>query len=248
MKDFKFLENKLLCFLDKYLKQSGASGFSIGVSGGLDSAIVATLCSKVAKTHALLMPTNSSNNLNLEDGLILCEKLDLEYEVINIEPILQSFISVLDTTNKLRKANIIARVRMILLYDNSAKLGTLVVGTSNKSERLLGYGTIYGDTACALNPIGDIYKSDLFLFAKYLEIDENIINKAPSADLWEGQKDEDEIGFAYSIVDAVLKEFEKTSQRENLYAIFDRNLVDSVLNRVEKNSFKLNPVPIANIS
>ncbi|CUU69529.1 NAD+ synthase [Campylobacter hyointestinalis subsp. hyointestinalis] len=247
MIDFKSLENKLLNFLTNYLETSYAKGFTIGVSGGLDSAIVATLCSKIAPTYAILLPTKNSNKANINDALNLCKTLGIKYEIIDIEPIIQSFLSAIKDADKLRIGNLAARVRMSILYDHSAKFRTLVVGTSNKSERMLGYGTIYGDTACALNPIGEIYKSDLFLFAKYLGIDKNIIDKAPSADLWEGQKDEDEIGYTYEQLDIILKEIERGKTKKELEESFDKNLVNTVYDRMEKNKFKLNLPLIANI-
>ncbi|ALV24786.1 NAD synthetase, NH3-dependent [Campylobacter iguaniorum] len=248
MENFKKLEEKLLDFLDSYLKLTKSAGFSIGVSGGLDSAVVATLCSKVAKTYALIMPTNSSNKANLDDALALCDTLKVERTIINIQPILDEFLKATGDTTNLRRGNLSARIRMTLLYDHSAKLKTLVAGTSNKSERMLGYGTIYGDLACALNPIGEIYKSDLFEFAKYLGISQNIITKAPSADLYEGQSDELEIGFSYAQLDAVLKDIENQKTKQEIEAKFDEKLLQTIFTRIELNKFKLSMPPIANIN
>lgn len=243
MENFKFLENKLLDFLDSYLKDSKANGFVLGVSGGLDSAVVATLCSKVAPTKALIMPTSSSNNSNLNDALKLCQNLKIEHKIIDISDILAKFLPFSDPDDRLRVGNITARIRMIMLYDYSAKLNSLVVGTSNKSERMLGYGTIYGDMACALNPIANIYKSDLFKFASYLNIDPNIINKAPSADLWQGQSDESDLGYSYIQIDELLKAIQNSQDLSK----FDSEFRDKITTRINKNSFKLKLPAIPNI-
>lgn len=248
MRNFYILEEKILNFLSTYLQNSKAKGFSIGLSGGLDSAVTATLCAKVAYTRALIMPTKYSNPQNIKDALNFCEKLTLPYEVKNIDQIINSFIEIVGDTSKIRLGNLSARIRMCLLYDDSAKYQTLVAGTSNKSERMLGYGTIYGDIACALNPIGEIYKSDLFDFARHLKIDEAIISKAPSADLWEGQTDEGEIGFNYTQIDAVLKKIQDGLSPEALKNSFDEKLVNLLIDRIQKNKFKLSLPPIANIT
>ena len=243
VENFKLLENNLLNFLDSYLKASKAKGFIIGVSGGLDSAVVATLCSKVAPTKALIMPTSSSNQANLVDALNLCKSLKIDYQIIDISEILDKFLPFSDPNNRLRVGNITARIRMIILYDHSSKFDFLVVGTSNKSERMLGYGTIYGDMACALNPIANIYKSDLFEFASYLNIDKNIINKAPSADLWQNQSDENDLGYSYEQIDKLLKAIENNQDLSK----FDNKFKDEITTRIAKNSFKLKLPAIPNI-
>ncbi|MEE3704163.1 NAD+ synthase [Campylobacter sp. CX2-8023-23] len=240
MENFKFLENKLINFLSSYLNSSKANGFILGLSGGLDSAVVATLCSKVAPTKALIMPTSSSNKVNLNDALTLCQSLKIDHQIVDISEILASFLPFSDENDRLRVGNITARIRMIMLYDQSAKLGYLVAGTSNKSERLLGYGTIYGDMACALNPIANIYKSDLFKFASYLEINQNIIDKAPSADLWPNQSDESELGYSYKKIDELLKAIENSDDLSK----FDSELKSQIIDRMAKNSFKLKPPAI----
>jgi NAD+ synthase len=130
-------------------------------------------------------------------------------------------------------------MRMAILYDKSAELGALVIGTSNKSELLLGYGTLFGDLASALNPIGDLYKSEIFEFAKYLGVVEEIINKPPSADLWEGQSDEKELGYSYSELDKVLRDFvDERATKEELLQKYDKDLVEFVIKKVYFNQFK----------
>lgn len=254
--------DKLLLFLTNYLQNSGLSSFSVGVSGGIDSAVVATLCSKVTKTHALIMPTNASSKQNIDDAIKLVKDLKISHEVINIQKIADSFNEVTTKNSILDLGNIYARIRMILLYNHSLKNNSLVVGTTNKTELLLGYGTIYGDLAYGLNPIGNLFKSDIFEFAKYLGIDQNIINKIPSADLWEGQSDESDFGYSYKQIDLVLKylfslhevEVDKISSIlnddliEKLRNKFDKNLVDFIIKKIKINNFKLKIPPIAELN
>ena len=142
--------------------------------------------------------------------------------------------------NSLRIGNFSARLRMSVLYDISARENSLVVGTSNKSELLLGYGTIFGDLACAINPIGDIYKSDLFELAKYLGVNDNILKKAPSADFYEGQSDEADLGYSYSKIDSLLKKMidENRSKDELLALGFEDEFIETIKKRVKINEFK----------
>jgi NAD+ synthase len=152
--------------------------------------------------------------------------------------------------DRLRIGNFSARMRMSILFDISARESSLVLGTSNKSELLLGYGTLFGDLASAINPIGDLYKSEIFEFASYLGVCKSIINKPPSADLWEGQSDEEEIGYSYAQIDAVLRDFvEKRLSRDELLEIgYEKKLVDMLIERIYKNQFKRKPPVIAKIT
>lgn len=245
MLNFKQMQENILNFMSDYLENSGAKGFCVGLSGGLDSAVVLSLCAKIAPTSALLMPTNASQERHFNDALALAKSLKVEYKILNIQSILDSFLqkcSIDDlSTNcaKLRAGNISARIRMVLLYDYSALNSLLVVGTSNKSEQMLGYGTIYGDMACALNPLAHIFKSDLFDFARFLGLSQNIINKAPSADLWINQSDEGEMGFNYTELDAVLKGICAGLDEKDLIKNYGAELSEFVLKRVKNNAFKL---------
>ena len=189
------------------------------------------------KTHALIMPTASSNKENMDDALNLCEKLNIKYKVLSIESILNAFYETIDVNlSNLRKGNLAARVRMSLLYDYSSSINALVIGTSNKSELMLGYGTIFGDLACAINPIGELYKSEIFEFAKHLGVDENFIKKAPSADLWDGQSDEGDIGYSYAVIDEILRNLE--NNKEQVIKKFGSKAVLDIENRVVSNRFK----------
>ncbi|MGG7073082.1 NAD+ synthase [Campylobacter sp. 9BO] len=250
--DFKSIKSNLVTFLQNAQKMTGAENLLLGVSGGLDSAVVATLCKLAApqNTHALLMPTNSSNKQNLQDGLELCKTLDINHKIINIDEILTAYQSQIgENLGNLRKGNLCARIRMSLLYDYSANIDAIVVGTSNKSELMLGYGTIFGDLACAINPIGELYKSEIFEFARFLGISENIINKAPSADLWEDQNDEGDLGYNYGVLDGVLRQIDENKQNLSLLdeKVGDKDLLKSVLSRYHKNRFKAHMPIIAKL-
>ncbi|MSN97085.1 NAD+ synthase [Campylobacter sp. FMV-PI01] len=244
--NFQRLKANLLNFLKQNLEKTGRNNFIIGISGGLDSAVVSALCSEISNTYGLILPTKISSTKNLIDAKKHCDKFGIPVETIDIEPILKKFNA--NNLSTHRRGNLMARLRMCALYDYSEEKNAVVVGTSNLSERLLGYGTIYGDLACAFNPIGEIFKTELFEFAKFLDIDENIINKKPSAELFEGQNDEDDLGYSYKKLDEILKKFydEKLNFKE-LGQIYDKNLVNFVENRVIKNAFKLEMPAIAKI-
>lgn len=225
MMDFNLIYEKMIDFIKESV--SGFDGAIIGLSGGLDSAVVLKLlCDAKITTKALLLPTKNSNPKNIQDAKKLCDILNVSYEILYIDEILQSFKN-LTKASELREYNLCARIRMSILYDYSAKYGFLVAGTTNKSERMLGYGTIYGDLACAFNPIGDIYKSDLFDFARFLNIPNEIIEKKPSADFYEGQSDEDDLGYSYFELDECLKGNSK-----------DTYLINYVENKIKHNLFK----------
>ncbi|ECL3020140.1 TPA: NAD+ synthase [Campylobacter jejuni] len=236
--DWQKITEKMCDFIQEKVKNSQSQGVVLGLSGGIDSALVATLCKIALKENvfALLMPTQISNKANLEDALRLCADLNLEYKIIEIQSILDTFIKQSENTTLVSLGNFAARIRMSLLYDYSALKNSLVIGTSNKSELLLGYGTIYGDLACAFNPIGSLYKSEIYALAKYLNLHENFIKKAPSADLWENQSDEGDLGFSYAKIDEGLKALETND--EKLLRTLDPSLMAMLKNRMQKNAFK----------
>lgn len=242
---------QLIDFLKSEVKKSGLEKVTVGLSGGLDSAVVAVLCKEAFgdKLNCVLMPSQFSSQSSTDHAVELCEKFDIKYEIISIAPMVESFINNMDE-DKLRIGNFSARMRMSVLYDVSSREKSLVVGTSNKSELLLGYGTIFGDIACAINPIGEMYKSDEFEFAKTLGVVDSILTKAPSADLWEGQSDEDELGYSYKQMDDVLKLLvdEKKSKEELISLGFEEKLINMLEYRMKSNAFKGKLPTIANIN
>ncbi|MCG3696938.1 NAD+ synthase [Aliarcobacter butzleri] len=241
MKDWKKIKQYLISFLKDEVSKAGFEKVTVGLSGGLDSAVVAILCKEAfgKNLNCVLMPSQFSSQSSIEHAIEVCEKFDIRYDIVSIEPMVSAFLKNMDN-DKLRIGNFSARMRMSVLYDISFKEKSLVVGTSNKSELLLGYGTIFGDIACAINPIGEIYKSDEFEFAKLLGVPESILTKAPSADLWEGQSDEDELGHTYKEIDDLLKLMvdDKKSKDELLKLGFEASFIDKINNRMKANVFK----------
>ena len=241
MNKIKNIKQNLISFLKEEVLKTGLKKITLGLSGGLDSAVVAVLCKEVFddNLNCVLMPSQFSSKASIDDAIELCKKFDIKYEIVSIEPMLSVYLKNMQESS-LRIGNFSARLRMSVLYDISARENSLVVGTSNKSELLLGYGTIFGDLACALNPIGNIYKSDLFEFAKYLGVNDSIVNKAPSADFFEGQSDEADLGYSYAKIDSLLKKMidENRSKDELLALGFEDEFIEDIKKRVKINEFK----------
>jgi len=241
MINWKIIKLDLINFLKNEVEKTGLKKVTVGLSGGLDSAVVAILCKEAFKDNlnCVLMPSQFSSKSSIDDAIELCEKFDIKYEIISIEPMVSGFLKNMDE-DRLRIGNFSARMRMSVLYDVSSREKSLVVGTSNRSELLLGYGTIFGDIACAINPIGEIYKSDEFEFAKELGVTDSILNKAPSADLWEGQSDEAELGHSYKEMDDLLKVMvdENKSKVELLKLGFEEEFINKIEYRIKANAFK----------
>ncbi|PLY05248.1 MAG: NAD(+) synthetase [Arcobacter sp.] len=250
MINWKNIKQQLQDFLSVELEKTGLKRVTVGLSGGLDSAVVAILCKETFGDNmsAVLMPSQFSSKESIEDAKELCEKFDIKYEIKSIAPMVEAYIQNMDE-DRLRIGNYSARMRMSVLYDTSSRDSSIVVGTSNKSELLLGYGTIFGDIACAINPIGEMYKSDEFDFARFLGVTEAILNKKPSADLWEGQSDEEELGYSYKEMDIVLKLLvdEKKTKEEVIALGHDEKLIDVLEYRMKANAFKGKLPIIANI-
>jgi len=250
--NWKNIKAQMISFLQEEVSQIGLERVVVGISGGLDSAIVSVLCKEAFGKNfsGVMMPSHLSSDASINDAKELCEKFDIDYEVVEIAPMVRGYFDNVQNPTPLRIGNFSARMRMSVLYDISARDGSLVVGTSNKSEILLGYGTLFGDTACAINPIGQMYKSDAFEFARFLGVTDAIINKKPSADLWEGQSDEEELGFTYKVMDDVLKQLidQEKTKKELLSLGIDEKLIDMLEYRVKANAFKSKLPTIAQIS
>ena len=265
--NFPLIYKHLGNFIKSEVFKAGLKRVVLGLSGGIDSAASCFLAvSALGKDNvtALIMPYESSSKSSIEDALKVVNTLGIKYYVSDISnQINEYFKNETDETErsenadatdgivlKLRKGNKMARERMSILYDYSYKLNSLVLGTSNKSELLLGYGTLYGDTASALNPIGDIYKTQIYQLAEHLGIPKTIINKPPSADLWEGQSDESELGFTYKTADDIMYLLiDKMYKPEVVISLgFEENIVNNIYERIKKSQYKRRMPLIAKVS
>jgi len=195
-------------FLSGYLDRSGLGGYVLGLSGGVDSALAAALAAAAIgpkKVLAVLMPYRTSSADSRSDGLRLAAQLSLPTRLIDISPMIDAYFPVIDASNRVRAGNKMARERMAILFDIAHETGLLVLGTGNRTEICLGYTTWHGDSACSVNPIGELYKSEVRQLSRLLEIPDAIIDKPPTADLWADQTDEGEIGVTYDALDAILR-------------------------------------------
>ena len=240
-------------FIRTEITRSGFTRAVVNLSGGLDSAVSFALATEALGPQnvlALRLPYKTSSADSLEHAQLLADQFGSQTKTIPITGMVDALIESEPALSDMRKGNIMARIRMILAYDQSEAFKGLVTGTGNKTEILLGYTTLYGDSACALNPIGDLYKTQVRQLARALKVPEVIIAKPPSADLWTGQTDEGELGFTYEDVDKLLYLLVDRRYRpeECIEAGFEEKFVHRVVERVRKNQFKRILPPIAKIS
>ncbi len=243
----------LTSFISAEIRRTGIKHAVVALSGGLDSALSCYLAAEALGPEnvlAVVMPYRSSSPDSIKDAQKVIDATGIQSLTFEITPMVEPLFERFPDMNRVRKGNVMARARMIVLFDQSASFNGLVVGTSNKTEILLGYTTLYGDSACALNPLGDLYKTQLRQFARDLGLPESIITKAPSADLWQGQTDEGELGFTYAEVDKLLYLLvdERYKPEECVQAGFDESFVRKVVERVRRNQFKRVLPPIAKLS
>jgi len=248
------LARKILTgFIRSEITRAGFSRALVGLSGGLDSAVACALAVDAlgsANVLAVSMPYKTSSPDSVEDARIVAEKLGVPLETFDITDMVEPLFRRDPQISNIRKGNILARARMIVLYDQSEIWKGLVVGTGNKTEILLGYTTLWGDMAAAINPLGDLYKTQLRQLALALDLPASVLSKPPSADLWVGQTDEAEMGLKYDEVDRLLYLLvdQRCTPEECVEAGFDRAYVDKVMTRMRRNHFKRLMPPIAKLS
>ena len=250
--NLKEVHNELVEFLRENFKKAGFSKAVLGLSGGIDSALVAYLLrDALGKENvlAIMMPYKSSNPDSLNHAKLVVEDLKINAKTIEITNMIDAYFKNEKDASSLRMGNKMARERMSILFDYSSKENALVVGTSNKTEIYLGYSTQFGDSACALNPIGDLYKTNIWDLSRYLKIPNELIEKKPSADLWEGQTDEQEMGLTYKEADQVLYRMleENKTVEEILAEGFNKDLVDNIVKRMNRSEYKRRMPLIAKI-
>ena len=242
----------LVDFIREEITRVGFSCGILGLSGGVDSSLVAFLAAQALGAEnvlGLIMPYRTSNPSSRADAESVAKQLGIATRVIEITPMVDPYLARLGDDAR-RRGNVMARERMIVLYDQSEDFHALVIGTSNKTEALLGYTTQFGDNAAAIQPITDLYKCQVRQMARAVGVPQNIIDKAPSADLWQGQTDEGELGFTYDQADAIL--YRLVDERRHVEDViaqgFDERIVRRIVELIRRNHFKRVPPPVAKIS
>ncbi|MFQ5896002.1 MAG: NAD+ synthase [Nitrospinota bacterium] len=251
--DCRLVEGLLLGFIRDEVTKVGFRRVVLGLSGGLDSALCAFLGAGAlgpGNVTAAIMPYRTSAPESVAHARSVVEALGIESVEVDITPMVDAFFLLFPDADNVRRGNKMARERMTILFDLSAAKRALVLGTSNKTELLLGYGTLFGDMASALNPIGDLYKSQVRQMARYMGVPAPILKKPPSADLWVGQTDEGELGFRYEEVDELLYfMIDKRYSREELLARgFPPAFVDGIHRLVQGSQYKRRLPLIAKVS
>ncbi len=248
------LAKKILTgFIRTEITRAGFQHGVINLSGGIDSALSCFLAAEALGPEnvlAIRLPYRTSSPESLAHAQMVIDATGVQSITVDITSMVEPLFARFPDMNNVRKGNIMARERMIVLYDQSEAFQGLAVGTGNKTEILLGYTTIYGDSAAALNPIGDLYKTQVRQLSRSLGVPEEIVSKAPSADLWVGQTDEGELGFSYEEVDQLLDLLvdERYTPEEAVDAGFPEPFVREVVRRIQRNHFKRVMPPIAKLS
>ncbi len=241
-------------FIRAQLQQAGFERLVLGLSGGIDSALVAYLAAEAvspANLLCLMMPYRTSSPESQGDAETVAAGIGCALDLVDISPMVDAYFGRPENTDAspLRRGNLMARTRMMVLYDRSVTWRGLVIGTGNKTETLIGYTTLFGDSACAFAPIADLYKSQVRQLSVAVGVPEAVIRKAPSADLWPGQTDETEVGFSYATVDRIL--FRLVDGRRSIDEVveegFERAIVERVDRMVAGAEFKRQMPPIAKV-
>ena len=251
--DSERIVKKLIDFIKTELAKTGLKRLVLGISGGVDSALVAFLTVKAVGKENLvgvILPYKTSNPESEKDAAGLINQLELKSYRVDITPQIDTYFDRFPDADNNRRGNKMARERMSILYDVSALEKAVVIGTSNKTEIFLGYGTIHGDLACAFNPLGDLYKTQVRVLARHIGVPEIIIKKTPSADLFRGQTDEGDFGYSYEDIDRLLfllvDKGISPEQCEN--EGFDFAMVRRVIKLMKSNEFKRESPPVAKLS
>jgi NAD+ synthase len=244
----------LTSFIRDAVETSGTRGVVVGLSGGVDSALSAALAARALgpeRVHAFLLPYRTSSPESEGDARAVAGHLAIPHRVIDISPMVDAYFESAEPDAPAgRRGNKMARERMTILFDQAKKLDALVLGTSNKTEILLGYSTVFGDNASSLNPLGDLYKTQVWRLSRHLGLPAEVVDKAPSADLWPGQTDEGELGFSYETADAVLfLLFDRGLRPEEVVARgYDERVVSRIVSLERRFRFKRRLMLIARLS
>ncbi len=248
------LARKILTgFVHSEITRVGFSRAVVGLSGGVDSTLSCYLAAEALGPENVLavrMPYKTSSPDSMEHAQVVIDILGVQSLTIPITEMVDPLFERFPEANQVRRGNVMARARMIVLYDQSEAFQGLVVGTGNKTEILLGYSTLYGDSANALNPIGDLYKTQVRQLARAIGVPTAIVDKPPSADLWVGQTDEGELGFTYEEVDKLLYLLvdQRYTMEDCVESGFEQIFVRDVIERIRRNHFKRILPPIAKLT
>jgi len=247
------LREILTVFIHNEVHKTGLNKVVVGLSGGVDSGLSAMLAAEALgpkNVLAILMPYKNSNPESREHAEMVVQKSGIESLLVDITPQIDAYFERFPDADARRRGNKMARERMTILYDHSARWNALVLGTSNKTELLLGYGTLYGDMASAINPLGDLYKTQVWALAEAIGVPIAIVRKPPSADLWHGQTDEGELGFSYEDVDRLfyLMVDQRYTRAELIAAGFPEHFIDDISARIMTSQFKRRLPVIAKVS
>lgn len=251
--DLKATEDILVNFLREEVHKAGFKKVILGLSGGIDSALVAFLATKALgaeNVYTVMMPYKTSSKESVLHAELVVKALGINNKKVEITPMADAYFAMNEDMSSLRKGNYMARTRMCVLFDNSAKEGAMVLGTSNKTEILLGYSTQFGDSASALNPIGDLYKAQVWALSEYMGVPAEVVKKKPSADLWEGQTDEQELGFSYQMADEILYYLieERLEPKEIVEIGYDEKVVNAIMRKIKFSQYKRKLPIIVNVS
>ncbi|MBN1872261.1 MAG: NAD+ synthase [Candidatus Omnitrophica bacterium] len=241
--NIELIKKNLINFIKNTVKEAGFKKVIVGISGGVDSATVAYLSKEALGSLGVIgvmLPYGDIDPDGIKFAKVVIDNLGIKHHIIDIAPMVDAYFRNFPSADNIRRGNKMARERMAILYDLSKEEDALVIGSGNRTEILLGYCTLHGDSACALNPLAGLYKSQVFMLARHIGVPEEIINRKPTAGLWRGQTDEDEIGSSYSVIDGLLRGLvdEKRSENELAEDGFDKELIGRIKNMIKRTEFK----------